>query len=684
LSIPDHIQALADDKSGHPQDDACSRQALGYPEHVMRQPLATLVSLAALLTAVPAMAEVRAVLVGVSDYLVLEADLKGPSNDVRLMAETLALRGVDPGAMTVLTADPTGLPGGVATAAPLRADILAAMEATAAASASGDTVVFYFSGHGAQAPDMSGDEGGGYDEILLPADAAGWKGSIGAVENAILDDELQAWAQGMLSRGVQVVGLIDACHSATGFRAVGGAGVARVVDEAALGIPDDAVPVAGDPVLPLTGDFVFLYSSQSDQRSFEYPLADGSWHGEFTLRLAQTLQGADQASWAQVLAATTEGMVQGPARQMPDGEGTLLQAQVFGTGAVTARVPVTEGRLAAGLLHGLATGAEVALYASAAGGEALGVLPLGKVTAREAQLSGPIPAGAAWAEVISTPPPAPLLLAAPVRADPADGFDYALWLAALTPTNPKPGQVPDLVPILTGGTVALAGADGVLDPAGPGSSPRITPLAGETEIEATARVMETAAHGLGLRAVLAGATGRSLTGKPALSMAVDRRAAGPGCGEVAKPAPHDPAVGVSPCDQLWLTLTNSGGKAQDVSVLYFAADFTVSPIWPAQNLANRLAPGESVRVGLMIEPGSTAGLEEIWVLAVPADPDAPRVDLTRLAAPDAMRDLGGADPMTQWLESRLPLDGTTSRGFSLKPAPLTLIRQVVRVTPSAG
>ncbi len=649
----------------------------------MRLTFSSLLGLVAVLTAPPALAELRAVLVGVGDYLVLDADLKGPSNDVRLMAETLALRGVKPDAMTVLTADPTGLPAGVTTAPPLRTDILAAMEEVAATSTPGDAVVFYFSGHGAQAPDMSGDEGGGYDEILLPADAAGWEGAIGAVENAILDDELQAWAQGMLSRGVQVVGLIDACHSATGFRALGGAGVARVVDEAALGIPDDVTPAAGNPVPPLSGDFVFLYSSQSDQRSFEYPMADGTWHGEFTLRLAQTLQGADQASWAQVFAATTEAMVQGPARQMPDGEGTLLQAQVFGTGAAAARLAVEGGKLSAGLLHGLAEGAEVALYAGPAGGEALGILPLGKVTAREATLSGPVPEAAAWAEVVSTPPPKPLVLAAPVRADAADGMDYTAWEAALAPTRPAPGQKPDLVPILTGGTVALAGADGVLDPAGPGSSPRITPMPGESENEATARTLETAAHGLGLRAVLAGAAGRSLTGKPALTVAVARRAAGPGCGAVAEAAPHDPADGVNPCDQLWLTLTNSGGKAQDVSVLYFAADFTVSPIWPSQNLANRLAPGESVRVGLMIEADSTVGLEEIWVLAVPADPAMPRLDLTGLADPGAMRDLAGTDPMTLWLESRLPLDGAVTRGFSLKPATLTMIRQVVRVTPFA-
>jgi hypothetical protein len=144
---------------------------------------------------------------------------------------------------------------------------------------------------------------------------------------------------------------------------------------------------------------------------------------------------------------------------------------------------------------------------------------------------------------------------------------------------------------------------------------------------------------------------------------------------------YDPAQGVQPCDQLWLTLTNTGGKAQDVSVLYFTADFAVQPIWPAQNLANRLAPGESVRVGLMIEPGSTPGLEEIWVLAVPVDPDAPRVDLTRLATPEMTRVFAGASSdMALWLEGRMDPD-TATRGFSLKPAPLTMLRQVVRLTP---
>lgn len=624
----------------------------------------------------PTHAEIRAVIVGVSDYLTLEADLKGPSNDARLMAETLVLRGVDPANMTVLTSDPNGLPKGTATGQPTRAEILNALETTTDVSAKGDTIVFTFSGHGAQAPDLSGDEGGGYDELLLPADAAGWKGAIGSVENALVDDDLQAWAQATLSKGVQVIGLIDACHSATGFRAVGGQGVAKVIDEAQLGIPDVITSVAGAPAPPLEGDFVFLYSSQSDQRSFEYPMPDGTWHGEFTLRLAQTLRDAPDASWAQILAATTEAMAQGPARQMPDGEGPLLLAPVFGTGPTTDRLPVEDGKLAAGLLDGLAEGAELSLYTTPAAGDPLASATLTKVTARDATLSPAPPEAARWAELTSAPPPVPLTLAAPVLADPTDTRDYTAWTAAL----PPPGSPPDLIPILTDGTIGLANADGVLDPQGPGSTPRIRPEPGETEAEALQRTLDQAAHGLALRKVLSGATGRSLTGKPPLTMTIDRRAAEGTCDTVSAATPFDPAQPVAPCDQLWLTLTNISGTAQDVSVLYYTADFRVQPIYPAQNLSNRLAPGDSTRVGLMIEPGSTAGLEEIWVLAVPASPDAPRVDLTRLASTDTTRAMP-PDPMTAWLETRLDPDAT-SRGFSVKPAPLTMLRRTIRLTPA--
>lgn len=344
---------------------------------------------------------------------------------------------------------------------------------------------------------------------------------------------------------------------------------------------------------------------------------------------------------------------------MPDGEGPLLTAQVFGTGPTTTRFPLQDGKLAAGLLDGLTEGTEVALYATPAGGTPLGISTLTTVNARESNVSALPPPKAQWAELTSAAPP-------------ADPRDYSAWTAVL----PEPGENPDLTPILTDGTIALAQADGTLDPQGPGSTPRIRVGLGETE--AVARFLDQAAHGLALRAVLSGATGRSLTGKARLTATTTRRVAIT-CDEPGPETPFDPADALAPCDQLWLTLTNTSGTAQDVSVLYFTADFRVQPIWPTQNLSNRLAPGESTRVGLMIEPTSTAGLEEIWTLAVPATPDAPRVDLTRLATTDTTR-ATPPDPMTAWLTGRMDPE-TQSRGFTLKPAPLTMLRQIIRLTP---
>lgn len=97
-----------------------------------------------------AKAETHALLIGVGDYLVLDADLKGPPADVALLAEVLAGRGV--GDIRKLVT------GGEA---PTRAAILGAMAEVGAKAVAGDMVIFYFSGHGAQAPDANGDEGGG-------------------------------------------------------------------------------------------------------------------------------------------------------------------------------------------------------------------------------------------------------------------------------------------------------------------------------------------------------------------------------------------------------------------------------------------------------------------------------------------------------------------------------------------
>lgn len=620
----------------------------------------------------PAQAELRAVLVGVSDYLTLDADLKGPANDVRLMAEVLTARGIPAQEITVLTSDPTDFPAGVITAAPRKTEILTALASMANRAKPGDTVVFYFSGHGAQAPDSSGDEGGGYDEIFLPADAAGWKGETGSVENALTDDELQAWAQPLLSRGVKLVGLIDACHSDTGFRSLpNSAGVARGLSPADLDIPDTAALASTSSTPPLSGDFVFLYSSQSDQRSFEYPVGSSDlWQGAFTRQLAEVLRSSPEAPWSQVLTATAATMQQGTTAQMPDGEGPMLSQNLFGTPA-PHRFLVQESTLKAGLLQGLNSGDELSLYAAPEGGAPLMQLTLTKVAARTSALPPEAPASA-WAELDQPAAPPPLRLAPPQLADPGDRFDYAAWIAALARYASE--TTPDLTPILTEGQVALAGQDGQIDAAGPSSSPRITLQDGETPALAIDRTLAQAAHSLRLRRLFASVAGRNLTAQAPLKLDWQRKPA-PDCSHPGPAAAVDPAQPVQPCDQLWLSFQNQSGRDLDISILYFNADFSIAPLWPAKGLSNRLAAGESGKAGFQIDANSPPADEDILVLAVPVEPGAARVDLTTLADPAATRGAG------DWYSNRLNPD-TTTRSFSTKPAPLMMIRQTVRIRPS--
>lgn len=70
---------------------------------------------------------------------------------------------------------------------------------------SGDIFVFYYSGHGGQQPDASGDELDGKDETLVTYD------------KDIVDDELdQVWVN--MPAGVRIVMLSDSCNSGTNYR----------------------------------------------------------------------------------------------------------------------------------------------------------------------------------------------------------------------------------------------------------------------------------------------------------------------------------------------------------------------------------------------------------------------------------------------------------------------------------
>lgn len=71
----------------------------------------------------------------------------------------------------------------------------------------GDSLVFYYSGHGARVRDVDGDEIDGYDEALCPVDYR--------TAGKILDDEINATIITPLPHGVKLHAIIDTCFSGT-------------------------------------------------------------------------------------------------------------------------------------------------------------------------------------------------------------------------------------------------------------------------------------------------------------------------------------------------------------------------------------------------------------------------------------------------------------------------------------
>jgi len=98
---------------------------------------------------------------------------------------------------------------------PTRRNILKQMDIIRKKTIAGDNIFFHFSGHGTQLKDVSGDEEDGYDECIVPLDAITIKGI--RKEKLIIDDEIKSMFVDQLSHGVNLFGILDCCHSGTGF-----------------------------------------------------------------------------------------------------------------------------------------------------------------------------------------------------------------------------------------------------------------------------------------------------------------------------------------------------------------------------------------------------------------------------------------------------------------------------------
>ena len=164
----------------------------------------------------------HALLIGCSayDHLDKRYQLRGPANDVRLMRQLLVDRfrfeQHSDDIVTLAASEEDDFK-------PSRANIEREFVRLAKTVRAGEHVVVLMAGHGSQQPDGDPDnprdiEPDGLDEIFLASDVKAWDGERGAVENAIVDDELHTWVKRIVDRGAFVWLIIDACYSGTGVR----------------------------------------------------------------------------------------------------------------------------------------------------------------------------------------------------------------------------------------------------------------------------------------------------------------------------------------------------------------------------------------------------------------------------------------------------------------------------------
>jgi hypothetical protein len=281
-----------------------------------------LAMLAALL-ADPATAETRALLIGVSHYASPAIpDLVGPSNDLSAMEALVH----DMGASDVVS---------LRDAAVSRSSVEAALQQMGRRARPGDWILFYYSGHGAQAvARVRSASDGDYDQFVpLP----GFDPANQDPERFIVDKDFYAWMKRYTPPDVRILMMVDSCHSGTMHRSVdlrAFAFTSRLAFRAADKRPIALVARPGPrlPALqaPLTGvdqatqredlpNLIYIGASRDDQLALEteLPQESGPRRGVLTFAFEQGLKsmGSDDAH----AAADLDG----------DGEVTVLEMSSY-------------------------------------------------------------------------------------------------------------------------------------------------------------------------------------------------------------------------------------------------------------------------------------------------------------------------------------------------------------------
>ena len=250
-----------------------------------------------------------------------------------------------------------------------RARILAALEQQITTLHAGDTLLFYFAGHGSRYRDDEAlDQDTGYNGTILPTDARNPDGSPGD----IFDVELKALKDRATAAGLYFVSVFDSCNSATATRDAA-AGQSRSAPALTIAAPPP-VPAAvarggGEP-----GYWVHLAAAQDGEEAQETGSGGvGERAGVFTTALLDTLRmpGMRDATFGDLIREIRLRVAaRGHASQTPSAEGALTAtfgarartAVLYDVGQQADGTPV----LQAGASSGMTRGSRFALYANQA------------------------------------------------------------------------------------------------------------------------------------------------------------------------------------------------------------------------------------------------------------------------------------------------------------------------------
>lgn len=300
-------------------------------------------------------------------------DLGGAPNDIAALKATVEPRLALARSVTLLNQDAT------------RAAILSTFTALVDEAQPGDTLLFYYTGHGARLFDQSGRQLSGYNSTIVPYDAR--DPALPAERGGdILDNELRDLIAAATGLGVNVVTIFDSCNSGTATRSP-----SPWIDDGTVrerGAPDLVLPQGADAraaalALPHArsqppaqrGYTVHLAAAPDGKAAIER-MIDSRWRGDFTEALVRSLTELPaNASYRDLIDAVRMKLRQrlrGEAntRVMTDirGEGDLDQRFLGQWSPVRlvegSRSPEGAWTLAAGSLAGITRGSRYAGYAS--------------------------------------------------------------------------------------------------------------------------------------------------------------------------------------------------------------------------------------------------------------------------------------------------------------------------------